>query len=98
MATLKVVGFKDRRIGQLLIEQNLWLSLLGVLLGLPAGIGTLNYLLMALAGEYEMKMTVSIRSIALAILLMVGMSLLVSLMVSSKNKKIDMVEALKGAE
>ena len=98
MATLKVVGFKDRRIGQLLIEQNLWLSLLGVLLGLPAGIGTLDYLLMALAGEYEMKMTVSIRSIALAILLTVGMSLLVSLMVSRKNKKIDMVEALKGTE
>ena len=45
-----------------------------------------------------MKMTVSIRSIALAILLTVGMSLLVSLMVSRKNKKIDMVEALKGTE
>ncbi len=97
MATLKVVGFKDRRVGQLLIEQNLWLSLLGVLLACRP-IGTLDYLLMALAGEYEMKMTVSIRSIALAILLTVGMSLLVSLMVSRKNKKIDMVEALKGTE
>lgn len=98
MATLKVVGFKDKKIGQLLIGQNLWLSVFGVILGIPAGIGALDYLLKALAGEYEMKMQVSVLSVAISIVLTVGMSLLVSLMVSRKNKKIDMVEALKGAE
>lgn len=98
MATLKVVGFKDKKIGQLLIGQNLWLSVFGVILGIPAGIGALDYLLKALAGEYEMKMQVSVLSVAISIALTVGMSLLVSLMVSRKNKKIDMVEALKGAE
>lgn len=98
MATLKVVGFKDKKIGQLLISQNLWLSVFGVILGIPAGIGALDYLLKALAGEYEMKMQVSVLSVAISIALTVGMSLLVSLMVSRKNKKIDMVEALKGAE
>ena len=98
MATLKVVGFKDKKIGQLLIGQNLWLSVFGVILGIPAGIGALDYLLKSLAGEYEMKMQVSVLSVAISIALTVGMSLLVSLMVSRKNKKIDMVEALKGAE
>lgn len=98
MATLKVVGFKDKKIGQLLIGQNLWLSVFGVFLGIPAGIGALDYLLKALAGEYEMKMQVSVLSVAISIALTVGMSLLVSLMVSRKNKKIDMVEALKCAE
>ena len=98
MATLKVVGFKDKKIGQLLIGQNLWLSVFGVILGIPAGIGALDYLLKALAGEYEMKMQVSVLSVAISIALTVGMSLLVSIMVSRKNKKIDMVEALKGAE
>ena len=98
MATLKVVGFRDKKIGKLLIGQNMWLTLIGVIIGIPCGLGTLSYLVSAMAGEYEMKMTVSIRSIALAILLTVGMSLLVSLMVSRKNKKIDMVEALKGTE
>lgn len=98
MATLKVVGFRDRRIGHLLIQQNLWLSFVGILLGIPAGIGTLAYLLKVLAGEYEMRMSVSFLSIAVSILLTVGMSLLVSLMVARKNRKIDMVEALKGAE
>lgn len=98
MATLKVVGFRDRKIGRLLIGQNLWLSGFGVLLGIPAGIGTLAYLLKALAGEYEMKLALSCRTILISVVLTFGMSLLVSLMVSRKNKKIDMVEALKSAE
>ena len=98
LATLKVVGFKDKKIGQLLIGQNLWLSIIGVILGIPAGIGTLGYLLKALAGEYEMEMQISVFSIVISVALTVGMSLLVSLMVSRKNKHIDMVEALKGAE
>lgn len=98
MATLKVIGFKDRKIGSLLIGQNLWLSLIGVVIGMPAGMSVLAYLLKELAGEYEMKMAVSAATIAGSIVLTVGMSLLVSLMVSRKNKKIDMVEALKGAE
>ena len=36
--------------------------------------------------------------VAASLVLTVGMSLLVSWMVSRKNRKIDMVEALKGAE
>ena len=98
MATLKVVGFRDARIGALLVQQNLWLSLIGVLLGIPGGAGALWYLLKKLAGEFEMKMAISPWSILIAVALTVGMSLLVSLLVARKNRKIDMVEALKGAE
>lgn len=98
MATLKVVGFKDKDIGKLLIEQNLWLSVIGVIIGIPSGIFTLNYLVKKLASEYELNTYVSLNSVIISIVLVVGMSLLVSLMVSRKNKKIDMVEALKGTE
>ena len=59
---------------------------------------TLSYLLKTLASEYEMKMSIGIGSYMLTVILTVGMSLLVSLMVARKNKKIDMVEALKGQE
>lgn len=98
MATLKVVGFKDKKIGALLIGQNLWLSVVGIIIGFPCGIATLEYLLKALASEYEMKLAISPNTIIFSVALTMGMSLLVSLMVSRKNKKIDMVEALKGAE
>ena len=98
MATLKVVGFKDKKIGRLLIDQNMWLSSTGVVIGIPLGILTLDYLLKTLAGEYEMSLTVSAVAYIISVMLTFGMSLPVSLMVARKNKKIDMVEALKGAE
>ena len=98
MATLKVVGFKDRKIGALLIGQNLWISLIGVIIGIPLGAAVLDYLMHALASEYEMKTVINVSTYLVSILLTVGMSFLVSLIVSRKNRKIDMVEALKGAE
>lgn len=98
MATLKVVGFRDKKIGGLLSGQNLALSIVGIIIGIPLGALTLSYLLKTLASEYEMKMAIGVVSYIVTAVLTVGMSLLVSLMVARKNKKIDMVEALKGQE
>ena len=98
MATLKVVGFKDAKIGRLLISQNLWLTVLGILIGVPAGIGVLQYLLTALASEYELKLTLGLPTWLVSILLTFGVSLIVGLMVARKNRHIDMVAALKTAE
>ena len=98
LATLKVLGFRNRTIGRLLISQNIWLTFVGVIIGLPAGVGVLQWLLTALAGEYEMKLMLGSLTYGVSILLTFGVSLLVGLMVARKNKKIDMVEALKGTE
>lgn len=98
LATLKVLGFRSKQIGRLLISQNIWLTVLGVVIGLPAGVGVLQWLLTALAGEYEMKLMLGPMTYGVSILLTFGVSLLVGLMVAKKNKKIDMVEALKGTE
>ena len=98
MATLKVVGFRDSKIGRLLISQNLWLTVLGILIGIPAGIGVLQYLLTALASEYELKLVLGLPTWLVSILLTFGVSLAVGLMVARKNRHIDMVAALKTAE
>ena len=98
LATLKVVGFKNRRIGAILISQNIWLTLIGIIIGLPSGVGILYILLKMLASEYELKMALGVLTYCVSILLTFGVSFIVSLVVSRKNKKIDMVEALKGAE
>ena len=98
LATLKVLGFRNRAIGKLLISQNIWMTFIGVVIGLPAGVGVLQWLLTALAGEYEMKLMLGPLTYCVSILLTFGVSLFVSFMVARKNKKIDMVEALKGAE
>ena len=98
MATLKVVGFRDRRIGRLLISQNLWLTVLGILIGIPLGAAVLQYLIVSLAGEYELKLSISLATYLFSILLTFGVSLIVGLMVARRNKRIDMVAALKTEE
>lgn len=98
LATLKVLGFRDKAIGKLLITQNIWLTVLGVIIGLPGGVGVLYMLVTALVSEYELSLALGPTTYIVSIALTFGVSLLVGWMVARKNKKIDMVEALKGAE
>lgn len=98
IATLKVVGFKDGKIGRLLISQNLWLTGIGILAGMPIGVGVLQYLLTALAAEYELKLALGLPTWLISTLLTFGVSLIVGLMVARKNRRIDMVAALKTEE
>lgn len=98
LATLKVLGFRSKKIARLLISQNVWLTVIGVILGLPAGVGVLELLLAALASEYELKLMLGPLTYTVSVVLTFGVSLLVGWMVARKNKKIDMVEALKNAD
>ena len=98
LSTLKVVGFKDKKIGKLLITQNMWLTIIGFLIGFPSGIGVTYVLVKALASEYEMKLIFGWMTFVIPIILVFGVSLFVSWLVSKKNKKINMVEALKTPE
>ena len=98
MATLKVLGFRNKAIGRLLISQNLWIAVAGTLLGIPAGIWALNVLMDLLAGEYEMETVVGPVSILPATALNLGVAVIVGWMISRRNRRINMVEALKGTE
>ena len=98
MATLKVLGFRNKAIGRLLISQNLWIAVAGTLLGIPSGIWALNYLMNMLAGSYEMETMVGPESILPATALNLGVAVIVGWMISRKNRRINMVEALKGTE
>ena len=98
MATLKVLGFRNKAIGRLLISQNLWIAVAGTLLGIPAGVWALNYLMEMLAREYEMEAMVGPVSILAATALNLGVAVIVGRMIARKNRKINMVEALKGTE
>ncbi|MCR5457152.1 MAG: ABC transporter permease [Clostridiales bacterium] len=98
LSTLKVVGFKDKKIGNLLITQNIWLTVAGIILGFPTGIWITSILTKALASEYEMKVIFGWMTFVIPVVLVFGVSLFVSWMVSKKNKKIDMVESLKVPE
>lgn len=98
LSTLKVVGFKDKRISSILITENLWITILGIIIALPVSYGLVVILFKMLASEYEMAVVFGALTIFVSVLLTLGVSMLVSLVVSRKNKKIDMTKALKVAE
>ena len=98
LSTLKVVGFKDKKIGKLLITQNMWITIIGIIIGYPAGFGITIGLVKALAGEYEISVTAGWMTYLLPFVISFSVSLFVSYLVSIKSKKINMVEALKVPE
>ncbi|MDO4280172.1 MAG: FtsX-like permease family protein [Peptococcaceae bacterium] len=98
LSTLKVLGFRDGRIARLLIQQNLWLTLLGIVIGYPVAINVLRTLIEALVAEYEMRLVISPASYIASFVITCGVSLAVSWLVARKNRHLDMVEALKNID
>ena len=98
MSTLKVVGFKDQKIGNLLISQNLWITFVGLILGVPIGVYFLKFMIFKMASEYEMVTHVYLLTYIVTIVLIIALSFVVSVLIAKKNKKINMVESLKGIE
>ena len=94
LSTLKVVGFKDKQLRKLITQQNLWITVLGTIPGIPIGYFILSYIIKMLAAEYELVPHVYPHTYVFCIALSFITSFIVSLMLSAKNKKINMVEAM----
>ena len=97
-ATLKVMGFRSSSIRRLLSTQNLWLSIIGVLIGIPLSKAPLQAMMDSNGDSIDWPCYISVPSYLLAAAFVMGISILVGFMFSSRIKKIDMVEVLKGME
>lgn len=98
LATLKVIGFRDKQLSRLLHGQSLSFTLVGIALGTPLGTWLLCVLMNELAAEYEMIPYIAPSTYVISAVITLGVSYLVNTMTSRKNRKIDMVAALKNAE
>lgn len=97
-ATLKVIGFSTGRILKLNLIQNMIFSIIGIILGVPCGLG-LTYAMVSTAGdEFDMMVKIGVPSFFICAGITVGVSLLVSLLFRKSIKKLDMVTSLKGVE
>ena len=97
-ALLKVLGFKSSRIRNLLLKQTLFLVVIGVLVGIPFGLGLLYLILNTMGDSVEMVMKVSYISFIVSILITCGLSIGLNLLFIINIKKIDMVSSLKNIE
>lgn len=98
LSTLKVIGFKTKKIRKLLLTQNIWLTVLGIIIGIPTGRWLIDYILVYMRKSFDIMTVISTSSYIYSIIGTFALSFLVNRMFSSKVKNIDMVSSLKGVE
>ncbi len=97
-ATLKVLGFRTSSVRKLISTQNLWLSVIGVLLGIPVGRAPLQGMMDSNGDAIDWPCYIKPTTYLLAAAFVMAVSILVGFMFDRRIKKIDMVEVLKGME
>ena len=98
-ATLKVLGFKDKQIKNIFTKQNIWLTVIGVVLGLPLGFYMTDFIFrMALSQDYDFGASIKVWSYLYAIVGILVVSFIVNKRLAKKIGTIDMVSSLKANE
>lgn len=98
LATLKVMGLQSARIRQLLTVQNIWLSVIGIIIGAPLGNISLNAMMNSNGENFDYSLSVPAIDYVISAVIVLVISMLVSFMFSGRIKKLDLVETLKGVE
>ena len=98
-ATLKVLGFKNKQIENIFIKQNNIVTIISIILGLPAGFYLTDWIFKtAIEESYDFGAHINIETYVIAAIGTFLISYLVSKLLAKKIKKIDMVTSLKGNE
>ena len=98
-ATLKVLGYHQKEIRSLILDENIIISILGVLCGVGPGILLTDIVMHSCEPETGFYPGVpEIQSILLACAITFCFSILIQLLLTRKVRSIDMVEALKSVE
>lgn len=98
LATLKVLGFQSDAIRRMMSQQNLWLSIVGILLGAPFGKSSFNIMMNSNGENFDYNLTLRPVAYVEAGIFVLVVSVLVSFLFSKRIRKLDMVEVLKGVE
>ena len=98
-ATLKVLGFKDKQIKKIFIKQNIWITIIAIIIGLPLGFYKTDYIFKAALGDnYDFSAQIRLISYIYAAIGTFVVSIFVDSKLSKKIKTIDMVSSLKANE
>lgn len=98
-ATLKVLGFSDKKIRKIFVEQNNWITVLSIIIGLPTGYYMTSWIFKSvIADNYDFSAYINLSTYLIAIIGTILVSTVVSRMLSKKVNKIDMVSSLKANE
>jgi putative ABC transport system permease protein len=99
IATLKVLGFRNKEVNSYVYRENMLLTVMGTIVGLIAG-SFLHQLIMYVVETNDIMYgrTINLFSFVIAFILTISFSIIVNIIMSFKLKNIKMVESLKSVE
>ena len=98
-ATLKVLGFKYKSIKSIFIKQNIWISIIAILISLPLGNLMTDYIFVNAIGDtYDFSAMIKPLTFVASGVGTFVVTYLVNGLLARKIRKIDMVTSLKGNE
>lgn len=97
-ATLKVMGVKHTDLKKILRAQNLWLTIVGILAGMPFAIYVLRLMFETNGGDVDYIAEITPGTYIISAIITYIVSLAINTILSRKVRKIDMAESMKATE
>lgn len=97
LATLMVLGFRNKEIKKLVLTENIVFSIVGIIAGIPIG-RKLSEAILGSIGTLHFETYITLWSYVIAGILTLSFTMIVNVMLSKKMKNIDMLGALKSVE
>lgn len=95
-SSLRVMGFSKKEIFNMLIRENMIMTVIGIISGIPVGLWLVKYLGDSFTTDiYTMKEPINPKSIVISIILTIIFIILAQLMTYAKIHKLDFMQALK---
>ena len=99
IATLMVLGYRKHETARLIIAENIVITIIGCLIGLPLGYGMFYWLAQVVSGlNVAIPVNLPVLVVLICLCAVFAFSMLATLFMTRKIMKIDMVEALKSVE
>lgn len=98
LATLEVLGFHQKEIRPLVLTENFFSAVIGILFGIPIGALLTSVLSKGFGDDMDLIGHITTDKILLAALMTLLFAAMINFTVSKKMRKIDMLQALKSVE
>jgi putative ABC transport system permease protein len=95
-SSLRVMGFTQNEIFQMIIKENMIMSLLGIICGIPLGIWLIDYLSITFSTDiYTMSEPITLKGVIISLIFTIIFLVLAQLMTYVKVHKLNFIDSLK---
>lgn len=95
-SSLRVLGFTKKEIFNMLVRENMIMTIIGIIAGIPVGLWLVDYMGKTFTTDvYTMNEPVNLNNLVISIILTIVFIILAQLMTYAKIHKLDFMQALK---